>query len=125
MSTHGAALPPPTEVGGFRAGDAVKKRQKVNIEFSEKYTSDVTDTDRRRIWTSRCGQYRIVENRSLFGLPTVWHAQVRVQESWGWCWDLLGRHRTRKAAERRIRQHLRQSKTRQRTRKATSTPKKG
>lgn len=24
MSTHGAALPPPTEVGGFRAGDAVK-----------------------------------------------------------------------------------------------------
>ncbi len=80
----------------------------MNIEFSEKYTSDVTDTDRRRIWTSRCGQYRIVENRSLFGLPTVWHAQVRVQESWGWCWDLLGRHRTRKAAEKTIRKHARQ-----------------
>lgn len=80
----------------------------MNIEFSEKYTTDVTDTDRRRIWTSRCGQYRLVENRSLFGLPTVWHAQVRVQESWGWCWDLLGRHRTRLAAEKTVLKHARQ-----------------
>jgi hypothetical protein len=26
----GAALPPPTEVGGFRAGDAVKKSRKLS-----------------------------------------------------------------------------------------------
>ncbi len=35
MSTHGAALPPPTKVGGFRAGDAVNDSFDISNDFTD------------------------------------------------------------------------------------------
>lgn len=76
---------------------------RVKVRFSSRAKVQTTEVARRRIYESEDGRYRVVENRFLVGrLPTIWHALVRRQESWGWCWDLLGRHRTRRAAERHI-----------------------
>lgn len=81
---------------------------KAMVRFGRRAKVQITAVARRRIFQSEDGQYRVVENRYLVGrLPTVWHAMIRRREAWGWCWDLLGRHRTRRAAERHIEQLVR------------------
>ena len=70
------------------------------VEFRRRARREITETSRRRVWESVCGRYRIVEAVSLFGLPTVYYAQRRVDLP-TCTWDLLvpGRHRKRGPAE--------------------------
>ena len=49
----------------------------------------------RRIWESRCGRYRVVHWRSLFGLPDVFYAMRRMAPA---SWAILRRHRERRPA---------------------------
>ncbi|MGH7743709.1 MAG: hypothetical protein ACREQ5_02665 [Candidatus Dormibacteria bacterium] len=51
-------------------------------------------TSHRRIYESRCGQYRVVGCQSLFGLPNRWYALQHVE----WGWDKISVHRERLAA---------------------------
>jgi hypothetical protein len=74
-----------------------------SLDFVRRARVQLTDCARRRIWLSRCGEYRVVESRSLFGLPTVYYAQIQQ----GGCWDVLSRHRKRGRAERACRAHAR------------------
>ncbi len=66
------------------------------LTFPKRARRDQTVTSRRRIWLSRCGRYRIVFARCLFGprrgsqaIHDVWRAEVRDQ----WGWALLSGHR--------------------------------
>ena len=64
-------------------------------------------THRRRTWESRCGWYRIVHSRCLYGprkgrqaIADVWYATKLVVESGSACWEVISRHRQRGPAAR-------------------------
>jgi len=74
------------------------------IRWPARARCDATDCARRRIWESRCGEYRVIEARSLFGLPTVYWALVR-REAPLRGWDPISRHRRRQRALEACRRH--------------------
>lgn len=64
-------------------------------------------THRRRIWESRCGWYRVVHSRCLYGprrgkqaIPDVFYAMKLVVTSGRTCWEVISRHRQRGTAVR-------------------------
>lgn len=67
------------------------------VEFPRRPRRETTETSRRRIWPSRCGRFRVVEARSLYGLSTVFYAMERVDLP-ACTWDILSRHRKRRPA---------------------------
>lgn len=70
------------------------------IEFARRARRRTTLVARERTWLSTCGRYKVVEARSLFrGMPTVYYAEVRCDDGGPCKWDLISRHRTRRAAE--------------------------
>ncbi len=67
----------------------------------------VGPTHRRRIWESRCGRYRVVHSRCLYGprkgpqaIPDTWYAMKLVVVSGNVCWEVVSRHRQRGPAVR-------------------------
>ena len=67
----------------------------------------VGPTHRRRIWESRCGRYRVVHSRCLYGprkgpqaIPDTWYAVKLVVVSGNVCWEVVSRHRKRGPAVR-------------------------
>ena len=80
------------ESSSTASGLAWKKRARVVVGA----------THRRRTWESRCGWYRIVHSRCLYGprkgrqaIPDVWYATKLVVESGNACWEVISRHRQR------------------------------
>ncbi len=72
--------------------------------------SELTIAARRRIWQSADGTYRVVHARPLVGgLADIWYAMIRtpVPAPWRWCWDVLSRHRRRRAAFAAVERHAR------------------
>lgn len=63
--------------------DWKKRAKKLNMETAD-----------RRVWESRCGQYKIEEIKSTFGLSTRYLALAK--RDWGW--EVVSRHRKRKPA---------------------------
>jgi hypothetical protein len=64
-------------------------------------------THRRRIWDSRCGFYRVVHSRCLYGprkgrqaLPDVWYAMKLTVMSGRTSWEIISQHRRRGPAAR-------------------------
>jgi hypothetical protein len=62
-------------------------------------------THRRRIWLSRCGWYRVVHSRCLYGprkgkqaIPDVFYAMKFVVTSGRSCWEVISQHRRRERA---------------------------
>jgi len=73
------------------------------IEFPKRCRIDQTSTSRRRIWQSRCGRFRVVHSRCLFGRRTgrqtihdVFYAEVH--DEFGW--SVISKHRNRERAIR-------------------------
>jgi len=76
------------------------------IKFSRRGRRERTDCAERMIWLSRCGRYRIVRSRYLYGrLPEVYYAQVLD----GGCWDVISQHRKRLPAEAACRKHTKRT----------------
>jgi hypothetical protein len=69
---------------------------------------DESDLARRRIWQSRCGDFRVEHAISHYGLPDVWRVHKRRQDSSGW-WDLVSTHRKKRAAFRAAEQAAKKS----------------
>jgi hypothetical protein len=65
------------------------------VQWKARPRTEVTEVARRRIWESRCGQYRVVNSRSLYGLPDVFYAMRRMGPS---SWAIIRRHRKRRPA---------------------------
>lgn len=64
-------------------------------------------THRRRIRESRCGWYRVVHSRCLYGprkgkqaIPDVWYAMKLVVVSGRTCWEIISQHRQQDPAVR-------------------------
>ena len=77
------------------------------LVWKKRATVSVSATHRRRTWESRCGWYRIVHSRCLFGprkgrqaIADVWYATKLVVESGSACWEVISRHRQRGPAVR-------------------------
>jgi len=61
--------------------------------------TETTAVARRRIWESRCGRFRVVRSRYLYGrLPDVWYACILDQSNGRTFWAILSKHRRRKPA---------------------------
>ena len=70
---------------------------KTAIQWKAMPRTEVTITAKRRIWESHCGQYRVVNSRSLYGLPDVFYAMRRMAPN---SWVIIRRHRKRRPAFR-------------------------
>jgi len=75
------------------------------LAFPRRPTRTTTLTARKRTWESLCGRYRVVEAKSLYGLPTIWYAMFRVGLS-SCTWDIISRHRAGPAALASCRKHV-------------------
>ncbi len=74
--------------------------------FPKRARIETNDCARRRIWTARDRSVRVVESRSLFGLPTVYYVQpLQYADDGTPVWGLASTHRKRIAAFRAA-QHL-------------------
>jgi len=72
------------------------------LEFAKRAKVRETDTSRLRRWSSSCGEYAVVESKSRLGLATR-HLAIHVLVDGGE--EIIGRHPTRRAAERRCQSH--------------------
>lgn len=75
--------------------------------WKKRATVVVEATHRRRIWESRCGWYRVVHSRCLYGprkgrqaIPDVYYARKLVVVPGRTCWDVISQHRERGPAIR-------------------------
>src|SRR5208283_5984242 len=90
------------------------------LTFPKRPRRDQTIAADRKLWTSKCRQYRVAFSRCRYGprdergLPDVCYAQ-HFDKEFG-VWDVLSRHRIRNAAERACQAHARTANSR-RTRK--------
>jgi len=80
------------------------------LQFPTRCQSDTTATSSRRIWLSRCGRFRVLHSRCLFGPRTgddairdVFRAEVLDQFGW----DVISRHRTHARAIKACRRFAR------------------
>ena len=71
------------------------------IEFKRART-ETTIAARRRIWESRCGRFRVVHSRCLFGprkgpqaIGDRWYALAAERVDGRVVWSLISRHRKR------------------------------
>jgi len=82
------------------------------IEWMKRCKRDETQMAERRIWTSRCGKYRVIESNikygrkhdkhgNYLGYPIIYLAMVL--KDWGW--DIISRHRKYKAAIKQLEYH--------------------
>lgn len=84
--------------------------QSPTIAFSRRAKLERTDVAVRRIFTSDCGWYRVVECRwNVPGLPNRWEACALTYVSGRATWALLGTSRTRSGAELGVRDHARRT----------------
>ncbi|NQU21668.1 MAG: hypothetical protein HQ567_10320 [Candidatus Nealsonbacteria bacterium] len=74
-------------------------------------------THRRRTWQSRCGWYRVVHSRCLFGprkgrqaIADVFYATKLVVVSGSTCWEVISQHRKRGPAVRSCEQDARKNR---------------
>jgi hypothetical protein len=81
------------------------------LTFPKRPRQDQTIAADRKLWTSKCRQYRVALSRCRYGphdergIPDVCYAQHFDQE-FG-VWDVLSKHRNRNAAERACQRHAR------------------
>jgi hypothetical protein len=75
---------------------AKQRTKKVVLEWKRGRRCD-TQLARRMKWYSRCNRYCVVESRPKFDLPTRYFSMLVRGEG---VLAIVGRHRTRKAAER-------------------------
>ncbi len=75
--------------------------------WKKRATVIVGPTHRRRIWESRCGWYRVVHSRCLYGprkgrqaIPDTCYATKLVVVSGRTCWEVISQHRERGPAIR-------------------------
>ena len=83
------------------------------LTFPKRPRRDQTIAADRKLWTSKCRRYRVTFSRCRYGprdergIPDVCYAQYFDQE-FG-VWDVLSRHRSRRAAERACQRHARKA----------------
>ena len=68
------------------------------LEWKKKCKKDQTLVSDRKIWESKCENYKVVFSHIRFGegsLPDQYLALKRTNN----IWDIMSKHRTRKAAE--------------------------
>ena len=77
------------------------------LQWKKRATIVVGSTHRRRIWESRCGWYRVVHSRCLYGprkgrqaISDVYYATKLVVVSGRTCWEVISQHRERGPAVR-------------------------
>ena len=82
------------------------------LAFPKRARRYTNATSRQRIWLSRCGLYRIVFSRGLFGprrgrgaIRDVWRAEVRDQ----WGWAVISSHRKWEPAFRACQSNAREN----------------
>ena len=81
------------------------------LTFPKRPRRDQTIAADRKLWTSKCRQYRVAFSRCRYGphdergIPDVCYAQHFDQE-FG-VWDVLSRHRSRNAAAKACQRHAR------------------
>ena len=66
---------------------------------------DSTAVAQRKIYLSECRRFRIVRSKIIYGngeLPVVFYAEILRSGPLGPWWDILGKHRTRLAAEKAV-----------------------
>ncbi len=75
--------------------------------WKKRATVVVGSTHRRRIWETRCGWYRVVHSRCLYGprkgrqaISDVYYATKLVVVSERTCWEVISQHRERSPAVR-------------------------
>jgi hypothetical protein len=100
----GEDAPTPAEIAA-RAAEIrftwqVEPRGKImpaKLDWPARARKTETEIAHRRIWTTLCGRYRVIENHyKLASMPTCFHAQILVYEAW----EILSRHKSREAAQR-------------------------
>ena len=81
------------------------------LEFKSRCRNERSLVSERKIWESRCGRYRIVHSRCLFGrrakksqrIPDVFYAEIQRECFEGHNgWHLVSKHRTTAAALRAL-----------------------
>lgn len=92
------------------------------LRFVKQWRKDETDTAKRKIWTSRCGGYRIVESVSLFKLPTAVYAMFLSKINGLWSWEIVSKHRSKRQAFLACRKFANQTN---RGRATTAGPRRG
>lgn len=71
------------------------------LDFPKRGRLEETELATRRVWRSKCGRFAVVHAKSKYGLPEAWNVmEFRVIDgSAGW--DIVARHRTKRAAFRK------------------------
>lgn len=81
------------------------------IEWKKKAKKQNLETADRRVWESRCGEYKIEEHKSTVGLPTRYLALAK--QEWGWA--IISYHRKRatatQALDKYVKKEIKQKKT--------------
>ena len=81
------------------------------LTFPKRPRRDQTIAADRKLWTSKCRQYRVAFSRCRYGphdergIPDVCYAQ-HFDKEFG-VWDVLSRHRSRNAAAKACQRHAR------------------
>jgi len=76
----------------------------MTVDFVTRARVEQNAAARRRIWRSRDNRYRVVESKSLYGLPTTYYAMVYVGLD-ACQWDVISKHRKKARAVRACEQH--------------------
>ena len=70
------------------------------LDFPRRGRLEESELATRRVWRSKCGRFTIEHVKNHYGLPDSWRVlQFRIVEGWAG-YDIVGRHRTKKAAFR-------------------------
>jgi len=70
------------------------------LEFPKRGKLEETDLGTLRVWRSKCGRFAVVYRKSHYGLGEAWKVMRRRVVAGQDGWDIVSRHRTRKAAFR-------------------------
>ena len=95
------------------------------LTFPKRPRRDQTIAADRKLWTSKCRQYRVAFSRCRYGphdergIPDVCYAQHFDQELG--VWDVLSRHRSRNAAARACQRHARMANCPKRRKRGQGT----
>ena len=65
-------------------------KSEINRAIFKRAVAETTKTARRRIWVTRDGRHRVVESKSLYGLPLKFYAQA--WDDGCQCWTNLSTH---------------------------------
>jgi hypothetical protein len=82
----------------------------VKLEFARRAKVIRTPEMERRLWHSRCGRYMVQQIDSRLERRTTFYAMRRRTDAPVPFWDIITRHKTRRAAEAACHRHARDQK---------------